>query len=450
MHKVEKQIEINAPVEEVFALFSRFDHFARWMKGIKNVEWIAAKRTRWTAEAPDGALLEWEAEVTELEPGRHIAWHSISGNVEAEGAARFAATPQGTTMMQLTLGYDQPQAPTDEASIAAFNQRSEQLLGEDLIWFRLYAEREAQAASAAENIEAAPALPAVATPPSSPAAEESPVHFDSFSGMLRAGQVIRPARPITAQFEEPAEPMAIRPPADYSRSAAAAQPSRRSALPYAIIGLLLVVAIGLFAATRRREKVAEQPIAEPVASPSSGKSSNKPTATITADSRPPSIAPTLVPEATALPAATLEPRAAGTDDDAPTEGSDADADTRGAISATINGWLAATNEKNVDAQMSFYAPVLQRYYRRNNYARAAVRADKARRFAQADSVQMSASAPEISLEQGGRVARVRFRKEYEVVGSAGTQSGEVLQELILIKSGDGWRIASERDLRVLR
>lgn len=449
MHKVAKEIEINAPVAEVFALFSRFDHFSRWMKGIKSVEWSTPKRTRWTAEAPDGARLEWEAEVTELEPGRHVAWHSIGGDVEAEGEARFIPTPQDTTLLQLSLGYALPQGQSEATSAAAFVANLDQRASEDLIWFRLYAEREAQGGAAPDEAPV-PAAAATALPAAQPDVEESAVHFDSFSGMLRTGQPIRPARPITTPFDENAEATIVRPPNNRFTPAA---PARRSLLPYALLGLLLIVAIGLFAMTRRRANVAEQPLVAPTASPqmsSSSKSSGQPAPSQVAKTEAPSTAPTLAPEVRQLPAATLEPRAAATEDVTLPENRVADEATRAGINATINGWLAATNDKNVDAQISFYAPVLQRYYLQNNYSRTAVRAERARRFAQADSVRMNASDPEISLEQNGRTARVRFRKDYEIAGSTGTQSGAVLQELVLVNNGDGWRIVSERDLRVLR
>lgn len=451
MQRVAKEIEINAPVAEVFALFSRFDHFSRWMKGIKSVEWSAPNLTRWMAEAPDGAHLEWEAEVTELEPGRHLAWHSTSGDVEAEGVARFVPTPQGTTLLRLILSYALPHGQGEGTSVAAFVDNLDQRLSEDLIWFRLHAEREAQAVEPM-NEAVAPVVASV-LPPAQPAVEESAVRFDSFSGMLRAGQPIRPARPITAPFGERAEAATVAPP-NNRFSSPAPTPRRRSRLPYALLGLLLIAAIGLFAMTRRRESAAEQPLiapaASPLMSPIGDKASGQPAPTIVADTKRPATAPTLVAEARPLPAATLEPRAAETEEVTPTAGSAADADTRAAISTTINGLLTATNDKDVDAQMMFYAPVLQRYYLQNNYSRAAVRAEKVRRFAQVDSVQMSASEPEIRLEQSGRTARVRFRKDYEIANRTGRQSGAVLQELVLINSDDGWRIVSERDLRVLR
>lgn len=446
MQRVAKEIEINAPVAEVFALFSRFDHFPRWMKGIKSVEWSAPNLTRWTAEAPDGAPLEWEAEVTELAPGRHLAWHSIGGDVQAKGEARFIATPHGTTLLRLILGYALPQQQQAGTSVGAFVDNLDQRLSEDLIWFRLHAEREAAGVESIDKV-IAPAAVDTPVPPDQGATEASAVHFDSFSGMLRAGQPIRAARPITAPFDERLEAATVAPP-DSRLQAPASVQTHRARLPLVLLGLLLIGAVGLFALSRRRASVAEQPLGQPAASPlASGLGSNssgEPSPTIVAT------APTLVAETRPSPAATLELHQAETAEAAPTAGNAPGADARAAINTTINGWLAATNDKDVDAQMLFYVPVLQRYYLQNNYSRAAVRAEKVRRFAQADRVQVSTGKPEISLAQNGGTARVRFRKNYEIAYRTGTQSGAVLQELVLTKSSDGWRIVSERDLRVLR
>jgi hypothetical protein len=317
-----------------------------------------------------------------------------------------------------------------------------------LIWFRLYAEREARSGEVEDEVTA----PGLAAPaPAQPVVEESAVHFDSFSGMLRAGQTIRPARPITTPFEEPAEAAPVVPPVSRFKAPA---PNRRALLPYALIGLLLIAAISIFAISRRRTNVDEQRLGAPTASPltssSDGKPSRQPLPTVVADNDSKVTNPTPASKVTPSPDTALEARATETEDATPTEGSVVDTDTREAINATINGVLSATNDKNVDAQMQFYAPVLRRYYLRNNYSRAAVRAEKARLLARADSVQMSAGEPEISLEQNGRAARVRFRKDYEITSNGGTQRGAVLQELLLIKRDDDWHIVSERDLRVLR
>ena len=71
-------------------------------------------------------------------------------------------------------------------------------------------------------------------------------------------------------------------------------------------------------------------------------------------------------------------------------------------------------------------------------------------FRAARSVDISAEEPEIVFQNGGRTAVMRFRKRYRIAERTRTRSGEVVQELRWQKTPSGWRIFSERDVRVIR
>jgi hypothetical protein len=45
---------------------------------------------------------------------------------------------------------------------------------------------------------------------------------------------------------------------------------------------------------------------------------------------------------------------------------------------------------------------------------------------------------------------MRFRKQYEIANGAQSRRGEVVQELRWRRTPGGWKITSERDVRVLR
>ena len=126
------------------------------------------------------------------------------------------------------------------------------------------------------------------------------------------------------------------------------------------------------------------------------------------------------------------------------------ADARGELRSALGGWLAATNERDVGRQMSFYAPTVEAFYLARNTTRESVRAEKARLFARASAVNVEAASPEIRMSRDGRTAVMRFRKRYQITGGEGARSGEVLQELRWRRTDGGWRIVSERDLRVLQ
>jgi hypothetical protein len=116
----------------------------------------------------------------------------------------------------------------------------------------------------------------------------------------------------------------------------------------------------------------------------------------------------------------------------------------------LNDWIAATNGRDIERQMTFYMPALQAFYLTRNTSRSSVRAEKLRAFSTARSIDIRAEEPEIIFQDGGRTAVMRFRKEYRIVDRVRTRSGEVVQELRWQRTPDGWRIYSERDVRVIR
>jgi ketosteroid isomerase-like protein len=124
----------------------------------------------------------------------------------------------------------------------------------------------------------------------------------------------------------------------------------------------------------------------------------------------------------------------------------ADAGTQNDLRAALGEWIAATNARDINRQMRFYAPTLSAFYLARNASRESVRAEKARVFANASTVDVRASAPEISLSRDGQSAVMRFQKRYRI----GERGGEVLQELRWRRTPAGWKIVGERDLRVLQ
>jgi|GEM_PF-1107817 len=140
MQRTEKIIEINAPVERVFDLFSDFESFPRWMSHIKEVRYTGRRYTRWTAEAPLGSSVEWEAETLAFEPDRRIAWRSVRGDVETEGEVDFQETARGTTLLRVVLGYDPPAGRIGALVARLFGTNPEEQLEEDLERFAEVAE----------------------------------------------------------------------------------------------------------------------------------------------------------------------------------------------------------------------------------------------------------------------------------------------------------------------
>jgi hypothetical protein len=138
------------------------------------------------------------------------------------------------------------------------------------------------------------------------------------------------------------------------------------------------------------------------------------------------------------------PNAAPERDTAPVESSAA------SLRGVLNNWIAATNDRDIDRQMSFYVPRLKRFYLMSDASRDFVREEKARVFAAASVIDIRAQEPEIIFQDAGRTAVMRYRKQYRIVNGLQSRSGEVVQELRWQRLGNEWRIFSERDIRVLK
>jgi len=126
-----------------------------------------------------------------------------------------------------------------------------------------------------------------------------------------------------------------------------------------------------------------------------------------------------------------------------------DGNTQNELNASLNEWVDATNTRNVDQQMTYYAPKLNSFYRSRNASINAVRDEKKRVFDGVDAVDIKAGKPQIVLSRDGRTATMVFRKKYSIKKGEQNRNGEVIQEMKWVKSNNGWRIVSERDVKVV-
>jgi len=140
MERAEKSVEVKAPVEVVFDLYSDFEKFPQWMEHIKEVRRTGERLTKWAADAPLGINVEWEAETTTLEPNRRIGWRTLRGDIQTEGEVTFEKTERGTTMMHVSLGYEPPAGHLGTLLAKFFGTDPQKQMDEDLRRFAKLAE----------------------------------------------------------------------------------------------------------------------------------------------------------------------------------------------------------------------------------------------------------------------------------------------------------------------
>ena len=127
-------VTIKRPVEEVYAFWRDFTNLPSFMNHLQSVEPTGGGRTHWTASAPAGATVDWEAEITEDRPNQRIAWASLAGSkVENSGSVSFTPAPGGDgTEVRVELSYDPPGGVLGKVVAKLFGEEPQQQISDDL------------------------------------------------------------------------------------------------------------------------------------------------------------------------------------------------------------------------------------------------------------------------------------------------------------------------------
>lgn len=129
---VRKTIHVEAPVGQVFALWSGFEEFPRFMSHVASVSRADGGRSRWVLKAPGGDVA-YEAETTKLIENELIAWKTLPGQPIAHaGIVRFDAEGQGTRV-DVRMTYNPPAGIFGHGVLALLGHDPRQAMDDDLL-----------------------------------------------------------------------------------------------------------------------------------------------------------------------------------------------------------------------------------------------------------------------------------------------------------------------------
>jgi uncharacterized membrane protein len=127
-------VTIKRPVEEVYGYWRQLTNLPRFMLHLEAVEPTGDGRSHWTARAPAGRTVEWDAEVVEDAPNERIAWRSLEGSqVTNSGSVRFTPAPGGGgTEVRVELAYGPPGGALGKVVAKLFGEEPQQQITDDL------------------------------------------------------------------------------------------------------------------------------------------------------------------------------------------------------------------------------------------------------------------------------------------------------------------------------
>lgn len=125
---------IRKPPPDVFAFWRDLENLPTFMAHLEQVRATGDRTSHWTAGAPFGQDVEWDAEITEETPSERIAWRSTGkAAVPNAGTVWFTPAPDGeSTEVNVVLAYEIPGGAVGKAVAKYYGEEPHQQLDDDL------------------------------------------------------------------------------------------------------------------------------------------------------------------------------------------------------------------------------------------------------------------------------------------------------------------------------
>jgi uncharacterized membrane protein len=133
-----RTITINRSPEDLYSFWRNFENLPQYMYHLESVQVLDDRRSHWVASAPAGVPVSWDAEITDDQPNRRIAWQSTANAaVPNSGSVRFEPGPQGRgTVVTVEIEYRPPGGAVGKAIASLFGKEPSQQIKGDLQRFK--------------------------------------------------------------------------------------------------------------------------------------------------------------------------------------------------------------------------------------------------------------------------------------------------------------------------
>jgi uncharacterized membrane protein len=136
--RVLQAITVNSTPEACYAFWRDMERFPSFMRHVESVHSIDGRRSHWVATGPAGSHVEWDAEITQDQPNRLLAWRSTAeADVHNSGEVRFEPAPGGNgTVIEVAMEYRPPGGRAGAALAMLFGEEPSQQIEGDLRRFK--------------------------------------------------------------------------------------------------------------------------------------------------------------------------------------------------------------------------------------------------------------------------------------------------------------------------
>lgn len=131
-------VTINKSPEELYKYWRDFSNLAQVLSNIERIDVIDDRHSHWVAKAPGGMHVSWDAEVTDDQPNRRIAWRSQQGaDVPNWGHVEFRPAPGGRgTELHAVIRYEPPAGALGRMVAKMFMREPQEQMRMDLQKFK--------------------------------------------------------------------------------------------------------------------------------------------------------------------------------------------------------------------------------------------------------------------------------------------------------------------------
>ncbi|BCJ68508.1 hypothetical protein GCM10009779_50880 [Polymorphospora rubra] len=136
--RVRASVTVNRSVEDTYRFWHDFENLPRFMYHLESVRMDGDGRSHWTARAPAGQTVDWEAELVDDRPNELIMWRSVAGGgLPNSGCVRFVPAGGGrATEVRVELGFTAPGGRFGARIAKLFGENPHQQICDDLRRFK--------------------------------------------------------------------------------------------------------------------------------------------------------------------------------------------------------------------------------------------------------------------------------------------------------------------------